>query len=57
MPDESDKILKFNQDEKSIIVSFVIDTHSISLLKNRKNHNKSKQVYIMWLFSIHTVCL
>ena len=48
MPDESDKILKFNQDEKSIIVSSVIDTDSVSLLKNRKNYNKSKQVYIMW---------
>ena len=57
MPDESDKILKFNQDEKSIIVSFVIDTDSVSLLKNRKYYHKSKPVYIMWLFSIHTVCL
>ena len=36
MPDESDKILKFNQDEKSIIVSFVIYTESVSLLKNKK---------------------
>ena len=37
MPDESDKILKFNQDEKSIIVSFfIIYTVSVSLLKNRK---------------------
>ena len=48
MPDESDKILKFNQDEKSIIVSSVIDTDSVSLLKNRKNYHRSKQVYIMW---------
>ena len=35
-PDESDKILKFKQDEKSIKVPFVIYADSVSLLKNRK---------------------